>query len=466
MISSEHQIEHLHLAFAAQKSAVLRDPSPSLARRLDRVRRMGSMLTDHLDEVRAAITSDFGSIHPAMVEILDTGPVVERVRYFEQHLETWLQPQRVELGQEHGSSRAAIVQVPKGVNGNISPWNFPIESALVMVIDMLAGGNTVIIKPSELAPATSEVLAEVVEATFDIEEVAVVQGGVDVATAFADMPWDHLTYTGSGRVGRLVMEAAARNLVPVTLELGGKNPALFALDGVTDELVGRFLAFRTLKAGQICTSPDYAIVPRDQLDDWIERASRLWREAYPRYVGHPDATGIINDAHYRRVVGYVSEAKAADCRVVGLNEDEADPETRQVPMTLVVDPPEHLGCMTEETFGPVIAVVPYDTIEEAMDRINQGPSPLGAYLATGDDDLAERFVTTVRSGGTGINTFGLQGGNPALPFGGFGASGMGCHSGREGFLGYTHTKSVFYGADDSFVHQIICPPYDQLSEAT
>lgn len=454
-------IEELRQLFETQQAAVSSDPVPALAVRLERIARVRSMIEAHLENFRAAVTRDFGSIHPSMVEMLDTYPVIDRIGYFERHLAEWMEPTQVGLGVEHGSSTAEVIRVPKGVNGNIAPWNFPIESALVMTVDMLSAGNTAIIKPSELAPATAQALEHAVSEFFEPEVMAVVQGDAGVAAAFSTMQWDHLTYTGSGRVGRLVAEAAARNLVPVTLELGGKNPALFGPDGVTAELVGRAIAFKALKAGQICTSPDYVLAPRGQIDKWIDLASTYWKNAYPVYVGHPDATGIINEAHYERVVGYIEEASERGVQIVNLNDDEPDPKRRQISLTLVVDPPNDLKCMTEETFGPVLPLVPYDSVDEAMARINAGPSPLGSYLASHDDALSTRFVSHVRSGGTGINTFGLQGGNAALPFGGFGASGTGCHSGYSGFVNYSHTKSVFRGSDDSFVHQVIAPPYEK-----
>ncbi|MCB0997656.1 MAG: aldehyde dehydrogenase family protein [Acidimicrobiales bacterium] len=460
----------MHLAFAAQRAAVLADPVPSLELRLDRVDRVRRLVVEGEDRIRVAMTDDFGSLHPAMVVMLDTLPVIERVNFVEAHLGQWLQPRDVELGEVHGSSRGLVLRTPKGVTGNIAPWNFPIESALVMVVDMLAAGNTCIVKPSELAPATAAVLDALVAEYFSPAELAVVQGGPDLAAEFAAMPWDHLTFTGSARVGRMVMAAAAANLVPVTLELGGKNPAVFAPDAATDdELILRFLAFRTLKAGQICTSPDHALVPRDRLDEWVERAGRLWQRAYPTHVGHRDATGIINAHHLDRLLGYLDEAHARGVRVVGLNDDQPDRDRRQVPLTLVVDPPDDLGCMTDEVFGPVIPVVAYDpgvgahAVDPVIERINAGPSPLGAYLATRNDAVTKRFVDRVRCGGIGINTFGLQGGHAALPFGGFGASGHGCHGAYEGFCTYSHARSVFHGADDSYVHQVILPPYDHLT---
>lgn len=456
-------LQQLQAIFARQKAAVLRDPVPSLETRLARLRTLRRMVVDRRLSFQASLAEDFGSHHPWLVDLMETGPVIARVKHIEANLADWMAPRSVELGPEHGSSTGEILHLPKGVTGNISPWNFAIESALVMCADMLAAGNRVIVKPSELAPATARALEEAVHDCFDPEVLAVVPGGPDLAEAFAGLPWDHLTFTGSARIGRLVMRAAAANLVPVTLELGGKNPAVFAPDGVTPDLVRLFLSFRALKSGQVCTSPDHVLVPEDQLEQWVSLASALWRKAYPSFVGHPDCVGIINPAHYARVMGYLEEAAARGVRTLCLNDDRPDPARRQIPLTLVIDPPADLGCMTEEVFGPVIPVSPYRSIDEAMARINAGPSPLGSYLATYDGGLARRFITTVKSGGAAINNFGLQGGHVALPFGGIGASGHGCHSAREGFLGYSQVKSVFHGAADSIVHKVLEPPLSELS---
>ena len=449
------QIETLNSRFDAQKSAVLGNPVPDFDERIRRLAALRDLVNANREAFYESMAADFAVIHPRMVDMMDTGPVLSRVDHIEANLAEWMKPHEVAPGPAYGSSRAKVIQLPKGVNGNISPWNFPVESALVMCTDMLAAGNTVIVKPSELAPATAQVLDDAVARHFDPEVLTVVQGGLELSTAFAAMPWDHLTFTGSPRVGGIVAQAAAANLVPTTLELGGKNPAVFADDGVTEELIDLFLTFRTLKSGQVCTSPDHAMVPRDRIEDFVAIAKKTWRATYPNYVGHPFATGIINMAHYERLLGYLEEARDRGVRIVELNDEKPDPITRQIPTTLVIDPPDDLACMNEEIFGPVIPVVPFDSIDEVISRINAGPSPLASYLASHDDELAERFVTTVRSGGAAINNFGIQGGHNALPFGGFGRSGHGCHSGREGFLGYTHTKSVFYGASDSFVHQAI-----------
>jgi coniferyl-aldehyde dehydrogenase len=453
----------LDMAFKRQSEAFRGDPCPGLNVRLARVERLRRMVIDSRDAFRAALAKDFGSHHPWLTDLMETGPVLGRCNYFITHLPEWLGGERIDLGPEHGSSHGEILLLPKGVMGNIAPWNFAIESALVMCVDMLAAGNRVIIKPSELAPATAQAVADAVASSFDPDLLTVVLGGPELAQEFAALPWDHLTFTGSPRIGRLVAQAAARNMVPVTLELGGRNPALFATDGVTEELVRLFLSFRTLKSGQVCTAPDHVLVPRDQMEDWIVLAKSVWQRAYPAYVGSDQCVGIINAAHFDRLSGYLEEAHARGVRVEGLNSDALDPERRHFPLTLVVDPPSDIGCMTDEVFGPVVPVVPYDDVDIAFARINAGETPLGAYIATHDPGLANRFIREVRSGGAAINNFGLQGGHVALPFGGLGSSGHGCHSAKQGFLNYSHAKSVFWGSADNIVHKVLEPPLSDLT---
>ena len=451
-------IDDLKAKFEAQKMAFSRDSSPTLEERLMRIERLSSMLSENREKFHSALAKDFNA-HPArLVDLMETGPVIARVAYYVEQLQHWLAPRVEEMGPAHGSSRGEVVHMAKGVCGNISPWNFPVESALVMCVDMLAAGNRVIIKPSELAPATAALLDELIAKYFDPTLLTVTQGGEELGEAFSAMPWDHLTFTGSPRVGKLVLKAAAENMVPVTLELGGKNPAVFAKDGVTDELVSLFLSFRTLKSGQVCTSPDHVLVPDAQLDTWIASARTFWAQVYPNYVGHKDMTGIINEAHYNRLMSYIDEAREVGARVISLNGDVADPFRRQIPLTLIINPPDDLGCMVDEIFGPIIPVITYAEIDKVFEKINKGPSPLASYLVTHDEELAQKFIATVRSGGAAINNFGVQGGHVTLPFGGFGSSGQGCHSGMEGFYNYTHAKSVFYGEADSFVHKALTPP--------
>lgn len=456
----------LDALFAKQKAAFAVDRNPSLETRIARLKTLDAMLIEHRQAFRDALASDFGNHHAMVTDLFESGAVIARSRTIQAYLPGWLAPEKRELNPlVHGSSSAEVIRMPKGVVGNIAPWNFPLECALVMVADMLAAGNRVIIKSAELAPATSRVLGEAVAKHFSPEVLAVVHGGPELAAYFAGLPWDHLTYTGGGRVGRLVLQAAAPNLTPVTLELGGKNPTVFAPDGMEDALIERFLYFRVFKGGQVCTSPDYVLVPEGRIDEWVEKARRLWTALYPKYVGHPEATGAINSVHYERVLGLVAEARSRGVKVVSLNGDEPDAARRQIPMYVIVDPPEDLACMQDEIFGPVTPIKSYKTMDDAIARINRGPSPLAAYIVTRDNALGGRFAREVLSGGTGVNVFGFQAADPGLPFGGVGKSGMGCHSGREGFLNYSHTKPVFYCADDNGLAFAIKPPYGEITQA-
>ncbi len=455
---SKPESERLAIVFSKQKAAALADPDPGLSIRLARIATLKQMLIENRERFQDSLATDFGSHSPILVDMMETGPVIARVSYTEENLQAWMEPKKVNTGIAHGSSRGEILQVPKGVMGNIAPWNFPVESALVMCTDMLAAGNRVIVKPSELSPATAELLNELVSQYFDPEVLSIIPGDENFGREFASMKWDHLTFTGSSRVGRLVMQAAAENLVPVTLELGGKNPTIFAEDGVTSELVSLLLSFKNLKSGQVCTSPDTVFVPESLLEEWIGFAQEFWQTVYNKTISHPDTTGIINQAHYDRVNHYLVEARARNVRLVSLSGEESDADKRQIPLTLIINPPDDASCLQEEVFGPVIPVVSYQSMDVLFARINAGPTPLASYLVTYNQDLVHKFVHGVRSGGAAINNFGIQGGHVALPFGGVGHSGHGCHSGHEGFLNYSHTKSIFYGERDSHVHQALTPP--------
>jgi coniferyl-aldehyde dehydrogenase len=459
--------QELDRLFSGQKAAFSHNTMPTLDERLDRLRRLEAAMVRNRKGFQESLAADFGSHSPLVTDLFETGGVLGRNRYIQTQLAEWMQPSERPLNAYvHGQSSARVIRQPKGVIGNLAPWNFPIECALVMVNDMLAAGNRVIVKASEQTEATSNLLRQAISEAFDENELAVVCGE-DIAFAeyFCTLPWDHLTYTGGGRIGRNVLRLAAERLTPVTLELGGKNPTVFSETGVSADLVERFLYNRVFKGGQVCTSPDYAFVPAHRLDEWIALAKSTWSAMYPSYVGHPDATGTINRRHYDRILGYLREAEAAGCTVVSLNGDTPDPERLQIPMYLVIDPGEALGVMTDEIFGPITAVKPYTSFDEAVDYINSHDRPLAAYFVGRERDLADAFQSRVIAGGIGINVFGLQGAEPALPFGGIGASGMGCHSGYEGFIGFTHSKSVFECADDSPLMAALKGPYGAMTQA-
>lgn len=462
--TSELELDRL---FSVQKEAFLKESVPGLETRLDRLRRLESAMVKNRIRFQKALATDFGAHSPFVTDLFETGGVIGRSRYIQGQLAEWMQPSPRELNPAaHGSSTARVIRQPKGVIGNMAPWNFPVECALVMVNDMLAAGNRVIVKASSQTRTTSELLREVISEAFDEAELAVVYGeSGSFAEYFCSLPWNHLTYTGGGEIARGVLRLAAGNLTQVTLELGGKNPTVFSDTGVCELLVERFLYNRVFKGGQVCTSPDYAMVPAARMREWIDLARRMWTRMYPEYIGHPDATGTINRRHYNRILGYIDEARSAGCEVISLNGEQPDPDLLQIPMYIVIDPDPSLKIMQEEVFGPVTAVLPYNGLDDAITFINRRDRPLAAYFVGRERDQIDSFQRGVISGGIGINVFGLQGAEPALPFGGTGASGMGCHSGFEGFLTYTHNKSVFECADDSAVMAALKGPYGDISKA-
>ena len=454
--------------FENQRAAFKASNNPSYEQRMNWLRALEKMMVDLRVDIQKAIAADF-SVHSAVItDIFETGGVLGRNRYIQASLKQWMEPSERPLPPEaHGSSSCEVILQPKGVMGNISPWNFPIECSLVMVNEMLAAGNRVIVKVSELAPATASLLQERVGEYFDEDVLAIVVGGVEVSQYFAALPWDHLTYTGNTEVGRLIMQAAAKNLTPVTLELGGKNPTIFLEDGIDEQHILEYLSFKFCKSGQICTSPDYALVPERRLEEWISIAKLVWKKAYPEYIGHPDVTGIINDRHYNRLLNVLDEASQAGAAVIALNDEEPNPETRQMPMYLVVEPADDLTVMSDEVFGPITPIKTYRTVEDAYAYIAGRARPLASYLVTAgrNEKDVESFKHSIISGGAGINVFGFQAAWPGAPFGGVGASGIGFHSGKEGFLNYCHAKTVFNCAQDNPVKVSVCVPYGEITQA-
>src|SRR5579859_3926832 len=384
-------IAELQEIVARQREAFLADPFPSLEERQALLGALAGMLIGHREQIEEALSSDFGT-HPRLaadlIEIL--GPA-GRAAYAAEQLPGWMAPEaRWTDPTLFGSARAFVQPQPKGVVGNIVPWNFPFDLSVGPLIEMLAAGNRVIIKPSDYTPASAQALREMVHATFDRDRVDVVVGGIELARAFTHVRWDHLLYTGSPAIGREVAKAAAAQLVPVTLELGGKCPAILADDSVDAESVKQILGTKALKNGQMCISVDYCLVPRERLDEFADLAAAYARESMPGYCTSESCTGIISTRHLERIERLLAEARAQGADVRALEDaGEADADARQLPISLVIDPPEHLGVMQEEIFGPVLPVKAYDSIDEAIQFVNAGERPLALYVFSRDEAIAE-----------------------------------------------------------------------------
>jgi coniferyl-aldehyde dehydrogenase len=328
---------------------------------------------------------------------------------------------------------------------------------------MLAAGNRVIIKPSDYAPACGELLQRMVSATFPADRVAVVCGGLALAKEFPTLRWDHLLYTGSPTIGREVARAAAENLVPVTLELGGKCPAILTADSVDPTSVRTVIGTKLIKNGQMCISVDYVLVPRDQLDAFVEHTESYLNGELPGYASSADNTGIITARHLERIVALVDEARATGARVVSLG-GAGDAGRRTLPLTLVVDPPAHLRIMQEEIFGPILPVVPYDDLNEALAGINAGERPLGLYVFSQDEQVAEDVLRRTTSGGACVNTCATQGALPSLGFGGVGQSGSGRHHGIDGFREFSNPRGVVVRGTGDLTDAFL-PPYGPTAQA-
>jgi coniferyl-aldehyde dehydrogenase len=422
------------------------------------------MVLGHRDEIRAAMSEDFGAHPDLFTDLVEVLGVAGRAAYAMEQLDSWMADEERHADPAfYGSARAAIRYQPKGVIGNIVPWNFPFDLSVGPLVEMLAAGNRVIIKPSDYTPACGALLRRMVAETFGEDRVAVSVGGLTLAKEFPTLRWDHLLYTGSPAIGREVARAAADNLVPVTLELGGKCPAIMAADSVDAASVRSVIGTKLVKNGQMCISVDYAMVPRAHLDDFVSCAEQYLDGELAGYASSADCTGIITGRHLERIQAMIDEARASGARVVSLG-GEGDPETRRVPLVLVVDPPPHLRIMQEEVFGPILPVVPYDDIDDAVAQVNAGERPLGLYVFSQDAQAAEDVLRRTTSGGACVNVCALQGALPSLGFGGVGQSGSGRHHGVEGFREFSNPRGVVVRGTGDLADAFL-PPYGPTLQA-
>jgi coniferyl-aldehyde dehydrogenase len=456
-------IAELHRLHAAQRAAQLADPYPGAAIRREQLAALAGMVLRHRDEIRAAMSADFG-VHPELfTDLVEVLGIAGRAAYAIEQLDSWLAEDRRPIDPAlFGTAQAAIRFQPKGVAGIIVPWNFPFDLSLGPLVEMLAAGNRVIIKPSDHTPACAELLRSMVAGTFDEDRVAVSVGGLALAKEFPTLRWDHLLYTGSPAIGRDIARAAAENLVPVTLELGGKCPAILTEDSVDADSVRNVIGTKLIKNGQMCISVDYVLVPRGRVDDFVAHAERHVTEQLPAYASSADCTGIITERHAQRIEALAAEARDR-ARVVELG-GPGDPATRRMPLTLVVDPPPELRIMQEEIFGPLLPIVPYDDLDEAIAAVNDGERPLGLYVFAKDPRIAEDVLRRTTSGGACVNVCAVQGALPSLGFGGIGQSGSGRHHGIEGFREFSNPRGVVVRGSGDLADAFL-PPYGATAQA-
>jgi coniferyl-aldehyde dehydrogenase len=450
-----------------QKQAVLDQGAPSLQLRYDRLDRLSAALHRNRNKLAEAMSQDFGNRARATSLLLDVLALLGSIAHNREHLHLWMQP---DLKPDPAPGAYARVEFqPKGVVGVVSPWNVPVQLAIGPIIGILGAGNRSLLKPSELTPATAEALKELIAPAFDESEVAVVTGGPAVGAAFTTLAFDHLIFTGGTAVGKHVARAAADNLVPLTLELGGKSPAIVSATVDLEQATRRILTAKMINSGQICVSPDYVLVPEARREAFVEIAATTISQLFPTQKGNPDYTTIINEHHFKRINGLIEDARAKGAKIVALvptGEEPVDPASRRISPTLVMDPQPGMKVLEEEIFGPLLPVITYTTIEEAIGYVNARPRPLALYYF-GKDESEERLVLDKTiSGGVTVNDCISHLTDENLPFGGIGDSGMGhYHGGIYGFRTFSHARSIYRQADETPGAALLSPPFDATTTA-
>lgn len=423
------------------------------------------MIESHEQDIVTAIGKDFGTRPSQETRLAELFVVGAGVAHTKRHLRRWMAPQRVPTPLYLWPGRSRVLRQPLGVVGVISPWNYPVQLALLPALAALAAGNRVMLKPSELTPQTSALLERIVARYFSDDEFAVVTGGPETGEAFSHLPFDHLFFTGSTAVGRRIAMAAAENLTPVTLELGGKSPALIHADADLGTAVPRLLTGKLLNAGQTCIAPDYALVPAKRVDEFTEFVAGAARSQYPSFRGNADYTSIINDAHHGRLTALIDDAVSKGARAIPLEAGTAADASsdRRLAPTLLVGVNDSMAVMNEEIFGPVLPIEAYDGLDQAIARINARPRPLSMYMFGGDAPARRRVLDQTTAGGVTVDDTLWHFSNENLPFGGVGASGLGAYHGERGFLTFTHEKAVFVQPRLSFTW-LLRPPYGKRFE--
>ena len=429
--------------FDRLRAAASRDPFPVWPVRKRRLEALLALLHDAQDALCDAISSDFGHRSNAETKLLEIFPSLEAVRHALRHGARWMRDERRPTSMWFLPGSSKVVHQPLGVVGIIAPWNYPVYLAAGPLVAALVAGNRAMIKLSELTPRTSQLLESLVGRHFGVDEVIVINGDANVAAEFAKMPFDHLLFTGSTAVGRHVMRAAADNLTPVTLELGGKSPAIIGDDYAIERAAERIVVGKMFNAGQTCIAPDYALVPDARVAQFVDAAKSAARRLYPDLAGAGDYTTIVSARHFERLATHVSDAVALGAEVVPLSDAKADASARLMPPLVLLNVTDAMRMMQEEIFGPLLPVVPYRSLDDAIAFVQARPRPLALYYFGESRRDIERILRETHAGGVTLNDVILHIAQDALPFGGVGASGMGNYHGRDGFLALSKAKSVF-----------------------
>ncbi|HTN35339.1 MAG TPA: coniferyl aldehyde dehydrogenase [Marinobacter sp.] len=445
LTESTKQVQQTHRIFQNQKKAFRNNPMPSLAERQENLKRLKRALLTNQDRLLEAIDRDFGCRSRDESLIAEIMPSIQSINYTLKNLSRWMKPSKRQVSILFQPASNHVHYQPKGVVGVIAPWNYPLYLAVGPLVASLAAGNRTMIKMSEFTPRTAALFKEIIEVAFPEDLVSVIIGEAEVAADFSSLPLDHLLFTGSTSVGKLVMRAAAENLTPVTLELGGKSPAILSPDVPMKDAAQRIAFGKAFNAGQTCVAPDYILCPADRVQAFVEEFQAQFSEMYPSLRDNDDYTAIINERQYERLQKYIEDARAKGAEIIEINparEDLTD-GTRKIPLTLILKTTPDMKVMQDEIFGPLLPVISYGSLDEAIHYINDRPHPLALYFFGYDKDQQQHVIDNTHSGGMCINDSLMHVAQDDLPFGGVGDSGMGHYHGKEGFMTFSHHRAVF-----------------------
>ncbi|MBS0234720.1 MAG: coniferyl aldehyde dehydrogenase [Proteobacteria bacterium] len=425
-----------------QRAAFLREGPPSAAQRRADLLKLKRGLLARRPVFEAALSKDFGYRSAYETRIMEIIPVIQAVNYLRRNVSKWMRPERRRVALHFLPASARVIYQPLGVVGIVSPWNYPLSLAIMPLLWAIAAGNRVMLKPSELTPATTDVLKAMLRDIFPEEQVGVVTGGPEIGAAFSRLPFDHLVFTGSTNVGRMVMKEAAENLVPVTLELGGKSPALIGPDADLETAAASVAYGKLANAGQTCIAPDYVLVPEKDAAAFVASYDATALELYPDGAADRNYSAILDTAHHARLRGLLEDAEKKGARVLEIGSgDRANPH--KLPASVVLNVTDDMAIMQQEIFGPVLPVMTYRTLDEAIAYINRKSHPLALYYFGNSDKDRRKVLTRTHSGNVTINDTLMHYVQNDIPFGGVGMAGMGAYHGIEGFKSLSHAKGVF-----------------------
>ncbi|WP_260957408.1 coniferyl aldehyde dehydrogenase [Pseudomonas citri] len=452
---SQLQPGELRALFEAQRQAYTAHPMPAAEQRRQWLKALQEVLSNERQALIDAIRQDFSHRSADETLLAELMPSLHGIHYARRHLTGWMKPSRRKVGLAFQPASAKVVYQPLGVVGIIVPWNYPLFLAIGPLVGALSAGNRVMLKLSEATPATGLLLKQLLARVFPQDLVCVVLGEAEVGMAFSRLPFDHLLFTGATSIGKHVMRAAAENLTPVTLELGGKSPAIVSVDVPARDAAERIAFGKTLNAGQTCVAPDYVLVPQNRVAEFVEAYREAVRRFYPTLADNPDYTAIINDRQLARLNGYISDATSKGALLIELFEQGQD---RRMAHSVLLNVSDEMTVMQDEIFGPLLPIVPYENLDQAFAYINRRPRPLALYYFGYNKAEQQRVLHETHSGGVCLNDTLLHVAQDDMPFGGIGASGMGHYHGHEGFLTFSKAKGVL--AKQRFnAAKLIYPPY-------